>query len=176
MNRMRPTGRPDLSYFMWLCTKVRCKDHMEFGALLKALDSKDFYSLIALDDNRALDGIAYRHEYKEETGMQPPSGNCSVLEVLIGLAERMSYTLYDPDMDPRDQIHIWFWELISNLNLDPFEEYYRTMDKINLWLDRKFTETGAGSPFPLQNAVEDQREVELWYMMQAYLTEKLYSL
>lgn len=166
----------ELAYFMWLVRKIRAKDHMEFGALLRALSSKDFYSLIPLDDNRALDGLAYRHEYKDLTGNEPPGGNCSVLEVMIGLAERMSYILYDPDIDNDDQIHIWFWEIFNNLKLDPFDNLLENMDKINFWLDRKYTEDGCGGLFPLQNTIEDQRDIELWYQMQAYLNEKMYDL
>jgi hypothetical protein len=168
-------GKPkDFSYFLWLCAKLRCKNNMEFRALLRALSSKDFFSLIELDDNRALDGLRYRHYYKEATELEPPSGNCSVLEVLVGLAERMSYILYDPDIDNEDQIHVWFWELIRNLGLDPFDSHDDSMDKIDRWLNRNFYYDGDGSPFPLQNPIEDQREIEIWYQMQAYLNEKLY--
>lgn len=149
---------------------------MEFGALLRALNSKDFYSLVEFDDNRALDGLAYRHEYKDETRLEPPGGNCSVLEALIGMADRMSYILYDPDLDNDDQIHIWFWRMIENLHLDPYDNYYETIDKINVWLERKFAENGDGSPFPLQNPLDDQTKIELWYQMQAYMNEQMYNL
>ena len=174
MIRTKPT-ESNLEYFLWLTNKIRLKDHTELRRFIENLSSVPFYSLISFDDNRALDGLQFRDSFKYETLLEPPSGECSVLEVLIGIAERMAYILYDPDLENEDQIHIWFWELIHNLRINKNDNYMENMDKIYLWLNRRYSENGDGGLFPLQNPIENQREVELWHKMQAYLNEKLYN-
>ena len=164
----------ELGYFFWLARKIRLKDHKEFRQLLTRLNSLSFYSTIDFDDNRALDGLAYRDSYKRETHIEPPDGDCSVLEVLIAIAERMSYILYDPDLENEDQIHIWFWRLMNNLHLDPMYNYLEDMGHIHVWLSRSYAENGDGGLFPLKDPIEDQRKVEIWYQMQAYINEILF--
>lgn len=164
---------PESRYFLWLCNWIRADNHKEFGSLLRRLNSLTFYSLVPHDDNRALDGLNYRETYFRQTGIEPPLGDCTVLEVLIGIAERMSYLLYDPDLENEDQVHIWFWYLIENLGLTPYDTYGNE-DKINIWLERKYDSDGTGGLFPLKYSKEDQRKVEIWYQMQAYVNEYLY--
>lgn len=169
---MTTANRED-DYFLWLILTIRGESHKEFRSLLKRLNSLSFYSLVEYDDNRALDGLRFREIYLTETHREPPVGNCTVLEVLIGIAERMSYVLYDPDLESEDQIYIWFWQLIENLHLDPKDDYYRNEEKINTWLERRYAYNGHGGLFPLKDPIDDQREVEIWYQMQAYLNEIL---
>lgn len=147
---------------------------MEFETLIEVLSSIKFYSLVPHDDNRALDGLAYRYEYKAFTGFEPPLGDCTVLEVLIGIAERMSYILYDPDKDNDDQVHVWFWHLMHNLHLNSEDSYLENLDKVNVWLERNYAENGDGGLFPLRFVTKNQKEIEIWYQMQAYINEILF--
>ena len=73
----------------------------------------------------------------------------------------------------------YFWRLVSNLGL------YRCTDdkwyamngeffvddavcRVN---DRLYNADGSGGLFPLRQASKDQRAVEIWYQMQAWLLE-----
>jgi len=158
---------------LWLAEMIRLRDCTKYSLIVRSLSRRPFVSLIERDENRALDGIEFRREYEVYAERRAPSGPCSVLEVLIGLAKRMAYISYDPDLNDDDQITEWFWEMIHNLRLDPGAEVKENMDKIDFWIEREFDKDGRGSPFPLQNVTKDQRTVELWYQMQAYISEKL---
>lgn len=150
----------------------RLIDRNEYIVFLRSISRIPFISLVEYDENRALDGLELRREYEETEGLSLSSGPCSVLEVLIALARRMAYIEYDPVVGEEEHINIWFWDMLTNLGIDPDLDNDRNIDKIILWIERKFERNGRGSPFPLQNPVADQRKVEIWYQMQAYLAEK----
>ena len=61
--------------------------------LLRELGVIEFYALIPNDDNRASDGLQLRDNYIDEGGATRalPSGSCSVLEMLIGLSQRLVF-------------------------------------------------------------------------------------
>jgi hypothetical protein len=77
----------------------------------------------------------------------------------------------------------WFWMMLGNAELDGFtdEAFYALrghilVDKIlNRILDRTYKRDGIGGLFPLKHPKKDQRRVELWYQMNAYLVENYYS-
>lgn len=140
---------------------------------MRSLSRHSFISLLEHDENRALDGIELRREYEEYARMAAPSGPCSILEVLIGLARRMAYITYDPDLSDEDQLSLWFWEMIDNLDINPLRGADSNMMKILCWIERRFDKNGEGSPFPLRFSRKNQKRVELWYQMQAYILEKM---
>ena len=96
-----------------------------------------------------------------------------MLEMLVALADRMSYYA-DGD---------WFWEMIENLGLLPYNDSNFYDDKyvgnysvsriLVTFLGRKYLKNGTGGLFPLQHTRKDQRRVELWYQMCEYLEEKV---
>jgi hypothetical protein len=121
------------------------------------------------DDNRAQDGLDLRGRFERETSITLPNlGKCTMLEFLVALSIRMNETVFDFE-DP-DQVSDWFWELIENLEVDRFdlEEIFQRLN------GRKYDyDGGNGGLFPLENPREDQREIEVWYQMMAYLRENL---
>ena len=74
---------------------------------------------------------------------------------------------------------IWFWHLIETLDLEQFndrkyddhaqEEIAEILDRV-IW--RTYAPNGDGGLFPLRNPTKDQRKVELWYQLNAYLLEQ----
>jgi hypothetical protein len=92
-----------------------------------------------------------------------------MLELLIGLSRRLSFVA---DGEPFD----WFWQLMENLGLEkyndntviPEKEVDGILDEV-IW--RTYKRNGSGGLFPLRKATEDQRDVELWYQLSAYLLE-----
>lgn len=168
-------------YFQWLCGLVMVDepDH-SYWILAKALHNTAFYWSIRCDENRAFDGMKLRDIFAEEhsyCGFETLSGPCSVFELLIGLALRIESTLTDPENG--DRTVNWFWEMIENLGLEKFTDadYYRVGgdyvvgEILTKLLRRWYFRNGEGGLFPLKHSRKDQRKVELWYQMSAYLME-----
>ena len=104
---------------------------------------------------------------------------CSVLEILVSVANRMEDILYDPKNGNRALK--WLWTLICNLGLDIFTDavyksdpgsFMQEIDDIlEKFIGRTYDRKGQGGLFPLKKPRKDQREVEIWYQMQEYLDE-----
>lgn len=168
-------------YLQWLCEIVRADEQpVEYWELLKHLHSMEFEWDIPTDESRAMDGAKLRTRFREETGSphrEDFSRPCSVLEMMVALAERMEYQLWQ--MNAPDRTHIWFWEMIANLGLIRFddEEFHLTngsqfvTDAMVDVMDRNFDRRGLGSLFPLKRDTQDQRNSDLMYQMMAYLEE-----
>lgn len=162
-------------YFYWLCGKIDCREYSEYEKLLELLYSEFFYSLIPNDDNRGLDGLNLRglfeietNELLDEEDMHYP---CTLLEMLIALSERMAFVVFDPGKDDEPNSVSCFWQLLSNLKLKPSSN--RNVERIYIFLEREYTSSGKGGLFPLKSAKKDQRNVEIWYQMMAYIEERL---
>lgn len=172
-------------YFHWLCELVHIdQEYDSYWLLAKELHRKEFYSLVPHDENRASDGLELREEYMREINYPryiDIPGECSVFEMLIGLARRMDFETGDPyDFENSiDRTAYWFWEMIDNLGLMPFDDdSYVDYDGIRIvediidrFLNREYDADGNGGLFPMRVVNEDQREVEIWYQMNQYLNE-----
>lgn len=173
-------------YFDWLCDKVRDRScDKSYLMLLKDLHNIPFMAVLELDNNRAEDGKYLREEYAmyEAHSINAlraiESADCSVLEVLISIAERIRFELTSTDAKEDDNISKYFWTMIHNLGLDIFDDENYTdnggsaaiFEIVASWLDRTYSYDGEGGLFPLRNPDYDQRDVEIWYQMQAYLEE-----
>lgn len=174
-------------YFEWLLDIVKANDgHYEdtYYLLLKKLHKMPFYDVLPNDDNRTHDGYALRLRYADENILNNREydifmeDGCSVLEMMIALAERIDGIMYD--LDGRNNVAQWFWEMIENLGLDCMTDYQYCdygsdayLEQVVLtFLDRRYKRDGRGGLFPLESPASDQRKVEIWYQMQAYLDER----
>lgn len=174
--------RLDERYFDWLYDQVGSEFHTSpsrtYLKMLEQLFLKEFVWFIPNDDNRAEDGRQLRQEFLDENPDIRVNGDwleigCSMLELFIGLSRRLSF---EGDGESRD----WFWVLIENTGLyryndRMFRRYHEReiddiLDRI-IW--RTYKPNGHGGLFPLQRAHDDQRDVELWYQLSAYLLEKI---
>lgn len=168
-------------YLRWLYTLLfGDEEETKYWCLSNKLFSIPFYWTVPNDDNRAEDGIQYRQEffaihYKSyDIWWDEP---CSVFEMLFGLANRMEDILENP-MRPSD-IGQWFEILISNIGLKACTDDFWSSNceklvdrKIAMVLDRTYNRYGQGGLFPLErNVKRDQRTVELWYQLMAYIDE-----
>lgn len=95
-----------------------------------------------------------------------------MLEMILGLARRASF---EDDGDTRE----WFWRLLENLDIARYtdmvcsrypcnQEIERVLNRV---IYRVYEDDGHGGLFPLRYPDRDQREVELWYQLSAYLLE-----
>lgn len=172
-------------YFQWLCSLVGADepDH-SYLLLMKMLHQKEFVWTIRNDENRGDDGCRMRDIFADETDFRDYTcldEPCSVLEMLVALAIRIADN-FDTE-EEESHLRFWFWKMIENLwssdmvDLDDehFIKYgyswYTFGDKVDLWLSRQYRKDGFGGIFPLKFAQKNQRKVEIWYQMQAYLIE-----
>lgn len=169
----------DELYFQWLYSQVgdpSIKNPARtYWRMLRLLFIKEFVWLIPNDDNRIEDGRDLRYEFVDQQGLTNVDPGwmklgCSMLELLIGLSRRLSF---EDEREPS----VWFWEMIRNLGLEVYsDDAELPEDKIEDILDqviwRTYTRTGRGGLFPLRHAYGDQRDIELWYQLSAYVLEK----
>ena len=154
----------------------------EYSILLEYLHGIEFYSLVPNDDNRSADGEHLRYIFENEVGPSGapsvPDGPCTVLEMLIGLSYRLEFELLGGQFErPAGD---WFWVLIDNLGLDfaddiQFGRPETAMEVHNIvmkMLERRYDTAGNGGLFPIKKPSKDQRRVEIWYQMSAWVNEK----
>lgn len=122
--------------------------------LLRGLYSREFYSPLELDSNRASWGIWLRRRYmnNDEAAMIGP---CSVLEMMIALAEQIDD---HSELNNEECIKRYFWMMVENLGLLGLTDFAwgpnmesEFNNRIDILLDRKYGEDGVGSLFPIQN-------------------------
>lgn len=172
------TGEPlDELYFRWLYSQVgsvKLKNPARtYWTVLRQLFTKEFVWIIPNDDNRLEDGRDLRAEFAEQEDVDPDQEwlylGCSMLEMLIALSRRLSFEDDKPAVE-------WFWELMENIGLRGLNDKTKpTQQDIDEILDdviwRTYEVDGTGGLFPLRNPDQDQREVEIWYQLSAYLQE-----
>lgn len=180
-------------YLRWLAPQIRednglSNPNQEFWGLLTIMYEKEFTWTVPNDHNRLGDGLDLRVAFcyandipMRERRREPlrsflhrepevPFPPVSFLEVLIGLSERLAFNAGGTAPGRA-------WELLCNLNLhhmaDPLSR--RSANKANNILDRcvrrAYLPDGRGGFFPLEQPHEDQRQVEIWYQMSAYIGE-----
>jgi hypothetical protein len=170
-------------YFDWLCEKVnpsRPATDISWDRLLAQMFNTDFFWSIPNDDNRAFDGKVLRDQFAYEEGLQRYSeiirDECSLLEMLIALAERCDVDIMAIQQPTERQAGHWFWIFLENCGVLEYDDrhYDATMVEVifSQVMRRNYLYNGVGGFFPLQIASEDQREVELWYQMNEWLEEK----
>lgn len=171
-------NRPlDEYYFEWLYEQVgnlgRVK-RLTHRSLLWHMYKTPFIWMVPNDDNRVEDGRALRYQFIELARIEADAHwlgmECSVLEMLIALSQRLAF---EAEGEPRD----WFWVLLRNMHLEVFsdahyEPYTSEVEaKLSALVFRTYQSNGEGGLFPLQYPEEDQRQVEIWYQMSGYLAE-----
>lgn len=170
----------DESYFVWLYDQVGSvaekNPSRTYWRMLRQLYTKEFVWIIPNDDNRAEDGRDLRVEFLTDTKVDRVEQGwlelgCSMLELLVGLSRRLAF-------EAEGEPSVWFWQLIENLGLEKYNDNVldhseeRIDDILNQVIWRTYKRNGQGGLFPLRRAAEDQREVEIWYQLSAYVLER----
>lgn len=169
----------DEMYFKWLYGLVNQSSRNpspSYWRLFKKLHCKEFVWVVPNDDNRLEDGKELRYAFIDDVGLMDVDLSwvnlgCSMLELFIGLSRRLSF---EAGGEPRE----WFWRLMTNLHLEYYSDNERIPEnEIDEILDRVIWRTydwdGQGGLFPLKFPTEDQRHVELWYQLNAYVMEMI---
>lgn len=174
----------DRRYLKWLVSLVDGNDHL---LLFKQLHEIIFRwdPDVPMDENREYDGRRLRDMFEEETGYHIPTAlqdwPSSFLEVLVALAVKMEKGIMHAPGNG-DGTAAWFWMIAGNAGFtrctDTWYEdngqsaYFYVAERSDEILLRRYSSNGSGGLFPLENPKEDQRKVELWYQMNAYILER----
>jgi hypothetical protein len=174
-------------YFLWLYDQVfQVRDPDSDQSYIDVCDimhAIPFNDSVPNDSNRTADGEELRDEFISlDAGIDLEAftemaglGKASILEVLIGLSRRAGaiYEVYKPDE--------WARKFISNLGLMKYHDrrflprdILRVNRILRVFNSRSYDPDGKGGIFPLRSMVhQDQRQIELWFQMAAYVTENL---
>ncbi len=167
-------------YFDWLTSLVASdRQADDYTCLLTELFYTEFTWTIDMDENRAVDGIALRTRFEQETDCRCDwtefEHPCTILEMMVALAVRCEEHIMD-DFECGDRTDEWFWAMISNLGLitytdDRFNEH-RVKTIIQRFLNREYAKNGRGGLFLVHDMRwGDMRDAEIWYQMNWYLDE-----
>lgn len=158
-------------YFRWLLKKIDYESVKNSGRdylyLLRSLFEREFYWDVPHDNNRLADGLHLRIEggFTEYN-----LGPCSMLEMMIALAQRIDKEIVTDYNLPK-----WFWVMIDNSGLCKYDNNNWDPESVkyiqSLILFRGYGKDGNGGLWPLKNAQKDQRTVEIWYQMHAFILE-----
>lgn len=167
-------------YFDFLCRIVG--KYSDYSQFLRLLHRIEFYSIMPNDDNRGADGLHLRELFCDgkEGPTDPlscPQGPCTILEMFIGLSFRLEFETAQSKYEKTPSE--WFWILVDNIGLTPYTNSYfyngasidEVTEIIGRFLERKYAYNGEGGLFPLNKPKNDQRLIEIWYQMSAYIIE-----
>lgn len=167
-------------YFEWLHDHTKCRRHTKNRKLITLLHTIPFRYVIPMDANREEDGIDLRYRFLNEINIPRNyqevygylDGPCSVLEMILALAIRIEESIMD-DPDIGDRTSKWFWLMMENMGLgymsDNVFDKDEAIEKIDMFLDRRYKRNGEGGLFIIKNPRRDLRKVEIWYQMCWYL-------
>jgi hypothetical protein len=173
-------GPLDELYLVWLYAQnasPTLKDtRRTYWNLCRALFRTEFLWSVPNDDARVEDGRELRFQFLNDAEIPEVDAawidqGVSYLEMLIGLSRRGEYQTEDSASD-------WFWRMIRNMGLFECNDSFNidqtnsiVAEVTNQITFRDYHMDGRGGLFPLKRPAEDQRNVELWYQMCAYIIE-----
>lgn len=160
------------TYFGWLTSLIGITDATDdlLHVCTYLYDIKYKWRFV-LDKNRALAGENLRHEYISLSGTsseEMPDSDCSVFEMLVALSARFSE-------NANISIRQAYTEICCNLKILPEQlgeiTFEKVKNRINKWLDGDQDCRACPGPFPLLRYSGDARNMDLWSLMNAYISE-----
>ena len=168
-------------YFRYLMRLLDDKNSkFPYKILCRFLHDKEWYSVVARDENREEDGLDFRAKFARtiRTDWEPDLGGpVSVLEVFLGISYRFAFLVSSSyDLWPVDCFKV----MLKNLKLDKmtddimgFSAEKEEVDEIiETLLDRTYDYNGTGGLFPVQKPIKNMKKVEIWYQLNQFLIEK----
>lgn len=175
----------DERYFVWLYSLVADPSiedrNLTYWELLRQLYDRPFVWFVSMDDNRVGDGKELRLEFLRHEGLQKSEVDqgwveigCSFLELMVAMSDKLQFHL-----DPDSNLAYWFWEvLMTNIGLrdctdDAGFESCDIDEVVNRVIFRRYEPDGTGGFFPLKHPEQDQRDIQLWDQLSAYVIERM---
>jgi hypothetical protein len=169
----------DELFFEWLYGQVADPATNDpermYTRLFRQLYETEFFAVVERDENRIEDGKEIRREFVAKRIRRRDVSDwleldCSIFELMVGLSRHMAF-------DAGGEPHYWFVRMMVNLGLGHLTDAYprysekRVADVLDRVINRTYEFNGEGGLFPLRNPQQDQRTVELWYQLSAYIQE-----
>lgn len=165
-------------YFVWLyelnADPSRRSRRYTYWNLFRRMHTTEFEWHIHNDQARVEDGVDLRREFIIDAEIPYVDDawfnqGCSFLEMLVALSRRMAF---EADSDAPS----CFWNMLENISLFGMNDTVKNSaeiidDALRRVIDRKYEPNGEGGLFPLVHPKRDQRRVELWYQLNAYILE-----
>lgn len=152
-------------------------DEPSYSQLLWILYNYEFRVVVDMDYNRVKNALYLRDHLAEEVGLNIIENDfCSVLDILVHLADRMAFNV-DRLSEHETGLRCYFWEMIENFGFEECtdgdknwaeEEVLVVLDD---WVDRNYDKNGSDTPFPIRHRVKKYQKMELWDQMQIYIEE-----
>jgi len=171
-------------YFYWLCGLISQVGLESRLNLIRYLHTLTFTYLIEMDRNRVGDAVSLRFRFALEKDISYdeieaafPFEECSVLEMMVGLAFRCEENLMT-DYQKGNRTGEWFSYMLKSLGLysmtdDAFDED-SARHIVNVFLCRDYCPDGLGGLFYIENSTVDLRDVEIWRQAMLYFTKLIY--
>lgn len=163
----------DYEYYTWLTKQIDIPNGKTYFDLFERLHNIEFIWTVPNDDNRVQDALDLRHEFLEDKdGSELVLGGATCLEIIIALSRKVAFIA-----SGNKHSHQWAWTLLKNLGFQKFSDPL-TLEKGNkvdqilhdlMW--RQYSADGRGGFFPLTNPDVDQTQIEIWYQLNAYVSE-----
>ena len=187
MNTLRERlGWSEYAYFQWLIEKVhgyepRFADYSNLLDFLYLTDYRCHKCKDGDDHDRYRDGLALRERFRKVSNNQSflfsPEKKCSVLEMLIALAEKCDRDIMGIPLESNGWK--WFWEMLDNLGLykqtDSNFSQYDVQHTLDIWMDRQYDSYGNGGIFPSIDSHTDQRTISTWLQLMMYINDRYYG-
>lgn len=164
-------------------------DGIEYRGVLWRLFITVFHWDIAMDKNRASDGLKLRDKFNARDvdidRVFKNRDDVSVLEVLIAMSIRCEEDIMRMN-GAGDRTIEWFWLMLDNLELysiglenDLHDEVYQASTEdyienvLTRFMNRNYNFDGSnGGLFIVKHPRRDMREVDLWMQLNWWLVEK----
>lgn len=163
----------DIAYYEWLISQVDIPNNKTYRELFERMHNVEYIPVVIMDENRVADCYDLRKEFSRSKYQTIVPPWISLLEIFI-IVSRLAGQTSLRDRNPQR----WAWRILKNARLtsahDPFSEERanRVDDILYSLLWRTYEADGSGGFFPLKKPKEDQRKVELWYQLNAYIIER----
>jgi hypothetical protein len=171
-----------VQYFRWLYDRVcDVRDSQSYRSYQEVCDEMQrmkFKVIVPGDENRRSNGADLRDEFLDfirnrdlDRQAEREAHQVSLFETLVSLSD-------EARLMTGESCVVWFSIFLQNTGLDHYPDVKmdvtaklkvrRILRRLN---DRKYGASGKGGLFPLNMPLQDQRDVELWLQMGAYVRE-----
>lgn len=162
-------------YYEWLVGKISSTSINPYSKLLKLLFEKEYRYIFEMDSNRAVEGIEQRNiyisDYNESFGDEYYI-NCSVLEMMVALAEKIEIEIATDDIYG-DRTSQWFWSMIQSLGLAPYDDKHfhaqQCIRIIDSMMEHLYLSNGLGGLFITDSPNVDMTKLDLWSQANVFI-------
>lgn len=163
-------------------TQNRFNPEISFRKMLYFLHSTEFTWTLPNDSNRADDGLKLRYRLLTSNPalMKDPRlciysftfNTCSVLELILSLAERMEQMLTSFDLG--DRTLQWVWNMLTSMGVATisddiyYEPYIQT--QVNDMLNHNYEFNGKGGLFYIPTTTIDLRTLPIWDQVNMFVS------